>query len=168
MVRVGVIGCGLGAQVMHLPYLRELSDRFEIGGVCDLSPGTLHAVGDRFGVERRFTRFQDLLDEPLDAVMVLSSGSHAQPAIAPAERGLHVFVEKPMCLSVREGRSMIEAARTAGVVLMVGYMKRYDPAFERLQQLWPELGEVRLARVTTLESPGPPYVAHVPIVRADD
>lgn len=36
-VRVGVIGCGLIAQVMHLPYLREMSDRFEIVALCDLS-----------------------------------------------------------------------------------------------------------------------------------
>ena len=168
MVRVGVIGCGVVAQVMHLPYLRELSRRFEIGGVCDLSPGTLHAVADRFGVERRFTRVEDLLDEPLDAVMVLSSGSHAPPAIAAAERGLHVFVEKPMCLSVREGRSMIEAARSAGVVLMVGYMKRYDPAYERLQAMFAELGDVRFARATTLESSGGPYLAHLPLARVDD
>lgn len=168
MIRVGVIGCGLVAQVMHLPYLRELSDRFEIGALCDLSPGTLNGVADGFGVERRFTRYEDLLDEPLDAVMVLATGSHAPAAIAAAERGLHVFVEKPMCLSVREGRSMIEAARSAGVVLMVGYMKRHDPAYERLRRMWPELGEVRLARLTTLESPGPPYVAHLPLIRVDD
>ena len=167
-IRVGVVGCGLVAQVMHLPFLRELSDRFEVAGLCDLSPGTLDAVADRFGVERRFTRWQDLLEEPLDAVMVLSSGSHGPPAIAALERGLHVFVEKPMCLSVAEGRAMIDAASGAGVTLMVGYMKRYDPAYERLQEMWPDLGEVRLARVTTLESPGPPYVAHVPLVRVDD
>jgi predicted dehydrogenase len=167
-VRVGVVGCGLVAQVMHLPSLRELSDRFEIAGLCDLSPGTLDAVADRFGVRRRFARWQDLLKEPLDAVMVLSSGSHAPPAISALERGLHVFVEKPMCLSVAEGRAMVEAAATAGVTLMVGYMKRYDPAYERLQAIWPELGEVRFARVTTLESPGAPYVAHVPLVRVDD
>lgn len=63
---------------------------------------------------------------------------------------------------------MIEAAGSAGVTLMVGYMKRYDPAYERLQQMFPELGEVRFARLTTLESPGPPYVAHLPLAKADD
>ena len=36
-LRVGVIGCGLIAQVMHLHYLRELADRFEIAALCDLS-----------------------------------------------------------------------------------------------------------------------------------
>jgi predicted dehydrogenase len=51
---------------------------------------------------------------------------------------------------------------------MVGYMKRYDPAYERLQQTFEELGEVRFARVTTLESPGQPYLAHHSVIRIDD
>ena len=49
-IRVGVVGCGLVAQVMHLPYLRELADQFEIGGVCDISPGRLDAVAGMYGV----------------------------------------------------------------------------------------------------------------------
>jgi predicted dehydrogenase len=59
---------------------------------------------------------------------------------------------------------MIDAARTAGVTLMVGTMKRYDPAYERLVELLPEAGEMRLVRVTTLESPLEPYVAHYALV----
>ena len=47
-LRVGVVGCGLIAQVMHLPHLRELDDRYEVVAICDLSPGTLQAVGDFF------------------------------------------------------------------------------------------------------------------------
>ena len=52
-VRVGVIGCGLIAQVMHLPHLRELSEEFEIAALCDLSRGTLDQVADAYGVRRR-------------------------------------------------------------------------------------------------------------------
>jgi len=53
-LRVGVIGSGLIAQVMHLHYLRELSDRFEIAAICDLSETTRNAVGDEYGVSKRF------------------------------------------------------------------------------------------------------------------
>jgi predicted dehydrogenase len=63
-----------------------------------------------------------------------------------------------MCLNLDEGYEMAEAADTAGVRLMVGTMKRYDPAYERLLELLPEAGELRLVRVTTLESPFEPYV----------
>jgi predicted dehydrogenase len=100
----------------------------------------------------------------LDAVFVLTSGSHAPVAIAAAESGAHVFVEKPMCLSPAEGAAMVDAANRAGVQLMVGTMKRYDPAYERLLELLPEVNDLRLVRVTTLESPFEPYVRHYPLL----
>jgi predicted dehydrogenase len=165
-VRVGVVGCGLIAQVMHLPYLAELEDRFEIAALCDISEPVAAECARRYGVERTYTRWQDLVDAGgLDAVMILTSGSHAPVAVAAAQAGMHVFVEKPMCLSVAEGHEMLAAARAAGVQLMVGTMKRYDPAYERLAELLPEVVDLRLVRVTTLESPFEPYVAHYPLVK---
>lgn len=163
-IRVGVVGCGLIAQVMHLPYLRELEDLYEIGAVCDLRPRTVEQVGERFGVERRLTRWEDVLAEPLDAVMVLTTGSHAPAAVGAARAGLHVFVEKPLAVSVQEGQEVLAAAREAGVTLMVGYMKRYDPAYERLFDELASFEDIRLVRTTTLESPWQPYVAHHPLV----
>lgn len=166
--RVGVVGCGLIAQVMHLPYLAELDDRYEISALCDISRGVLDACAQKYGVARTFTRWEELIDEPLDAVLVLTPGSHAPIATAAARAGLHVFSEKPLCLSVTEGEEMLEAAERAGVCLMVGTMKRYDPAYERLVTLVGGLDDLRLVRVTTLESPLSPYVAHYGVRAADD
>jgi len=164
-LRVGVIGCGLVAQVMHLPFLTELNDRFEVTALCDLSKEVADACAARFGVGRTLTRWEDVVAErDLDAVLVLTSGSHAPIAVAAAAAGLHVFVEKPMCFSVDEGLQMIEAARRADVRLMVGYMKRYDPAYERLAAELKGTDDLRLVRVTTLESPIEPYLAHTPLV----
>src|SRR5437667_12587680 len=132
-LRVGVVGCGLVAQVMHLPHLRELSDRYELAALCDVSPEVLAHCGQRFEVQRRHERWEDLIDPSLDALLVLTSGSHAPIASAAADAGLHVLVEKPMCLSVAEGRTMVEHADRAGITLMVGYMKRYDPAYDLLR-----------------------------------
>src|SRR5215468_12204982 len=159
-LRIGVVGCGLIAQVMHLHYLRELADRFEIAALCDVSEELARACAGDYGVPRTFARWQDLLAAPLDAVLILTSGSHAPIAIAAAGAGKHMLIEKPMCFSVAEGRAMIEAARRAGVTLMVGYNKRYDPAYRRLGQEIRSLSDLRLLRVTTLESPLQPYVAH--------
>ena len=152
---------------MHLPYLRELTDRFEVRALCDLSPSALRFAGESFPDAVLLDDWEALLGEPLDAVLVLTPGSHAPIAVGAAEAGLHVFVEKPMCFSVEEGREMLEAAARTGVVLMVGYMKRYDPAFERLASILPR-ERIRLARVTTLESPLEPYVAHYPLRRPTD
>jgi predicted dehydrogenase len=159
-LRVGVIGCGLIAQVMHLHYLRELPDRFEIAAICDLSEPVRAAVGHEYGVSRRFAAWQELIAEPLDAVFVLTSGSHAPAAIAAAQAGRHVLVEKPMCFSVAEGKAMVDAAIEAGVTMMVAYNKRYDPAYLRLLEEAPTLEDLRLLRITTLESPLEPYVNH--------
>jgi len=165
-VRVGVIGCGLIAQLMHLPYLTELADRFELAALCDASPEVLAACAERYGVERTFARWEDLVAEPLDAVLVLTPGSHAPMAIAAARAGLHVFVEKPLAMSPDEGAAMVDAAEAAGVRLMVGTMRRYDPAYGRLVELVGEVDDIRLVQSTTLESPLGPYVVHHPPIRA--
>jgi predicted dehydrogenase len=163
-IRVGVVGCGLIAQVMHLPYLSELSDQFEIASLCDLSETVARRCAGRYGVQAVHTEWRDLLRDQLDAVMVLTSGNHAPIAIEAAHAGLHVFVEKPMALSSTDGGAMIDAAKVAGVRLMIGTMKRYDPAYERLGELLGDVrGDIRLVRVTTLESPFEPYVSHYPL-----
>jgi predicted dehydrogenase len=165
-LRVGVIGCGLIAQVMHLPYLAELDDRFETVALCDVAQDVASACARRFSVPAVFNRWEDLLAGPgLDAVLVLTSGSHAPMALAALQAGLHVFVEKPMALSAAEGAAMVAAAEAADRRLMVGTMKRYDPAVERLVELIGDPSDMRLVRVTTLESPLAPYVAHHPLVR---
>jgi predicted dehydrogenase len=157
-LRIGVVGCGVIAQVMHLPHLLELDDLFELRAVCDISEPTARACAARYGDPKVFTSWEEMLSEPLDAVLVLTSGSHAPVAIAAAHAGIHVLVEKPMCLNLDEGQQMIEAASLAGVQLMVGTMKRYDPAYERLLEVLPHAGQLRLIRVTTLESPWRPYL----------
>ena len=164
-IRVGVIGCGVIAQVMHLPHLSQAPEVYELAAVCDIAAPVAEGCAARFGAGAAYTDWRDMLESGLDAVLVLTSGNHAPIAIAAAQAGAHVFVEKPMALSVSDGRAMIDAAEKAGVCLMVGTMKRYDPAYERLAELLPEVrDDLRLVRVTTLESPFEPYVAHYPLL----
>jgi predicted dehydrogenase len=162
-LRVGVVGAGLIAQVMHLHYLRELAECFEIIGLCDIDAEHARTVAGQFGIEETFSDWRNLLDQPLDCVLVLTSGSHAPIAIEAAKRGIHVLVEKPMCFSSAEGRKMVEAAEKADVRLMVAYNKRYDPAYLRFADEVAQLPAPRLMRVTTLESPFQPYVSHYPL-----
>ena len=163
-VRVGLVGTGVIAQVMHLHYLAELADRFEVAAVCDLDGESARACAERYGIPAAFTDWRELVAHPLDAVMVLTSGSHAPIAEAAARAGRHVFAEKPMCYSAAEGQAMVAAADQAGVILMVGYPKRYDPAFTRMRAETTELAGARLLRVTTSESPLRPYIGHYPLL----
>ena len=124
------------------------------------------ANAERYGVRAVYADWRDLLAEPLDAILVLTAGSHAPMAIEAANAGMHVLVEKPMCFSTTEAAAMIEAANQAGVTLMVGYNKRYDPAYRRFVDEAATLDDRRFLRVTTLEAPFQPYVAHYPLTPA--
>ena len=160
-LKVGVVGAGVIAQVMHLHYLRELSDRFEIVALCDISGENATNNAQRYNVAKTFTDWREMLqDDEIDAVFILTSGSHAPIAIEASKVGKHVLVEKPMCFSVAEGLEMKAAAEEAGVTLMVAYPKRYDPAFERFRKVALRVAEPRLMRVTTFESPFVPYIGH--------
>ena len=165
-LRVGVVGCGVIAQVMHLHYLRELPELFEIAALCDVSPESRARCAEDYRVSFTCGDWRELLHRDLDALLVLTSGSHAPVAIAAAEAGLHVLTEKPMCFSVAEGQAMIAAAQRAGRVLMVGYNKRYDPAYVRFAVDAKRMNDVRLARITTLEAPFLPYIAHYRLHKA--
>jgi predicted dehydrogenase len=160
-LKVGVVGAGVIAQVMHLNYLRELSDRYEVVALCDISDENANNNADRYDIGERYTDWRKMLDDAdIDAVFILTSGSHAPIAVAAANAGKHVLVEKPMCFSVAEGLEMKAAAEAAGVTLMVAYPKRYDPAYERFREIAVGVAEPRLMRVTTFESPFLPYVGH--------
>jgi predicted dehydrogenase len=147
---VAVVGLGEVAQIIHLPVLESLSDRFEIAAVCDISPGLLQMIGNRYGVSARYSAAGELLrDEQLDGVLVLNSDEyHAETVVAALDQGVNVMVEKPMCLSPREAEAIIAARdKAGGAQVMVGYMRRFAPAFLEAKALLPSLGPINYARV---------------------
>lgn len=147
-IRAGVVGLGMVAQIMHLPYLHELDD-FEIAAVCDVSRGLVDRVGGHYGVGARFTDFGEMLKADLDVVMVLTF-NHCDIVKAAAREGRHIFCEKPVAFSVREAEEMLRAVDRAGVIFQIGYMKRYDEGYLLGQRYFREMrkkGEVRLIRV---------------------
>ncbi|MDX6325991.1 MAG: hypothetical protein QOK15_2345 [Nocardioidaceae bacterium] len=148
-LRVGVVGLGEVAQVVHLPILESLPDLYEIAAVCDISPTLRKLVGDRYGLEHQYDDVHRMVAEAeLDCVLVLNSDEyHTECVVAALDAGLHALVEKPMCLSPREADEIIAARERSGRVVMVGYMRRFAPAFEEAKRLLPDLGQVRYARV---------------------
>lgn len=169
-LKVGVIGCGAIAQIQHLPNLQSEDERFEIRALCDLSVGLLRALGERYGVppERQFTDYHQLVESDVDAVIVCPAGSHAPASIAAARAGKHVFVEKPMCYTVREAEEMVAAAQAAGVVLQVGYMKRHDPAYLYGRQRVREMSDVRFVQVNHLHPRNELHLRQFKLLRFDD
>jgi predicted dehydrogenase len=151
---LGVVGLGTVAQAVHLPLLGKHRDRFEISAVCDLSAEVTAAVAGRFGLDaaERCRSAEELLDSDLvDAVLVLTSGSHGALAAAALGRGLPVLCEKPLAYTLAEADELDRLAGRTGAALQLGYMKLYDPAVRRAaQELAASRPVVRSIEVTVL------------------
>ncbi len=154
-IRVGIAGLGAVAQAVHLPLLARHADEFEIAAICDLSSGLLATIGDRYGVPpaARHLDVDDLIADPsLDAVFVLTSGSHGAVAGRALDRGLAVLCEKPLATTLAEADALARSP-SAGRLLL-GYMKAYDPAVVEAARIRADgasgLGALRTIEVTVL------------------
>ena len=148
-VRLGVVGCGEATQIMHLPSLRLLGDRFRVAAVADVSRRVAAGVAERWSVPAHATHHLDVVRrDDVDAVLVACPHAyHAEVAIDALRHGKHVLVEKPLALTLREADAIIAAGRAAGRVVQVGYMRRHAQAFAELRRLVGELPAIRMAHV---------------------
>jgi predicted dehydrogenase len=145
-VRVGVIGTG-GRGTGHVSWVDGV-DGAEVVAVSDCDRKRMASAADKAkrGDVKQYQDYRDLLaDDSIDAVAIASPNFwHALHAIEAAQAGKHVYVEKPSCHSIWEGRKMVEAADKYGVVMQVGTQQRSDPALITLRDMIAEkeLGEV--------------------------
>jgi predicted dehydrogenase len=145
VTRIGVAGLGYWG-----PNLARNFDRLpdaELVWLCDESPEALDRYGRAFPSARTTTSLDDLLsDGLLDAVALATPvATHAELARLVLEAGKHCFVEKPLAQSLEEAELVVDAARAAGRMLMVGHLLEYHPGVEKLNELIAsgELGQVR-------------------------
>ncbi|WP_030559920.1 Gfo/Idh/MocA family protein [Streptomyces aureocirculatus] len=152
--RVGVVGCGMIAQLMHLPYLTELRDRFTTVAVCDRAGDLARRVAARFGVPHTYGSCEQMLDAhpDIDAVLVLNR-DHFEVAYTALERGKHTFTEKPLCYTEAEARRLVDLSRRTGAKLMVGYMKRHDSGVQRGLEEIRRIDKPLMARVHLVVGP---------------
>ncbi|MEW2167473.1 Gfo/Idh/MocA family oxidoreductase [Streptomyces sp. NPDC007084] len=132
LLNVGVVGLGKIAQTHHLPNLASLPG-FRVSRVCDLSEHVARSVARSHGLEDRAatTDYRTLLDAGLDAVVV-SNRDHLPIVRDSCAAGIPVFVEKPLCWTLTDAHALREVQERTGTPVVVGYMKRYDAAVERL------------------------------------
>jgi predicted dehydrogenase len=129
MFSVAVIGLGMGQA--HLTGYSAVPD-LRIDAIADLDEARLAACGERFGVPKATTRYEEVLAMPgVDAVSVcLPNHLHAPVTVAALQAGKHVLVEKPMAMDAAEATRMLEAARRAGRTLAVAMNYRWGLAPE--------------------------------------
>jgi predicted dehydrogenase len=138
-----VIGLGVGKT--HLQHYQML-DGVEIAALADVNAQAAETLGAKYGA-KPYTDAVAMMDgEKLDAVSICTPPKyHASLTVAAARHGLHVLCEKPMAPSLEDCDTMIEVTRKAGVTLMLGFKKRYSPAYSFLKDKEPEWGPPRIA-----------------------
>jgi phthalate 4,5-cis-dihydrodiol dehydrogenase len=147
-IRLGIAGLGRAFTIM-LPTLRA-HPRIQLVAAADPRIEACHRFAKDFQGARAYATVEELCaDEAVEAVYVATPHQHhAEHAIAAALAGRHVLVEKPMAVTVEDARDMEDAARTAGVALVVGPSHSFDEPVLRARALI-ESGEFGAVRMIT-------------------
>ena len=157
-LRVAVVGLGTIAQT-HLEAYRD-SEHAQLVAVCDIDAGRAHARAEEYGLEKVFTDYRDLMDDPeVDAVSICTrNDTHADIIIAALKAGKHVLVEKPMTSTLPEAQAVADAAAASNAVLQVAYVRRFSPNATVLKQFIDagDLGQIYYAKATCLRRVGNP------------
>src|SRR3954463_6466753 len=129
-----------------------------LAAIADPAPGAAERLAGALGAERAYPDVAELWTDPaVDAVVIAAPArSHADLVVAAAAAGKHVFCEKPMAVTLPDADRAIDAARAAGVVLQVGFNRRFAPDWRAARALLDAgtLGTPRLLRSVTRDPGG--------------
>ncbi|MHB1037396.1 MAG: Gfo/Idh/MocA family protein [Pirellulales bacterium] len=147
MINVGIVGIGFMGMIHYLAYQRVRG--VKVRALCEQDParlagdwrsikGNFGPAGTMMNLEglSRYSDWKDLLADPkIDVVDIcLPPALHAEVAVAASKAGKHVFCEKPIALAAADGKRMVETARDAGKLLMIGHVlpffAEYDHAYK--------------------------------------
>jgi 1,5-anhydro-D-fructose reductase (1,5-anhydro-D-mannitol-forming) len=133
-VRMAFVGLGHWSDM--LAEAANASDKIAVAACLSRSPNKREAFINKFGGSAKDS-FESLIADPeVDAVVLTTPNSvHAEQCIAAAGRGKHIFIEKPMALTVADCQRMIAATDEAGVVLAIGQNKRRMPMFRKVHEM---------------------------------
>jgi prepilin-type processing-associated H-X9-DG protein len=134
--RFAVIGAGSFARAYHIPNLRKIPD-CELVAIANSTGVKARQAAQEFDAAYCTTDYREVLaDKKIDAVLISTRHHlHAEMALAAAESGKHIFVEKPLALNLEDCQKVCEAVAQAGVLLTVGFNRRFAPAVRELHQL---------------------------------
>ena len=141
MVEAGVVGVGsMGTH--HARVYSELTG-VDLVGVSDVDRQRANEVADRF--DTAVCDRESLLARADAVSIAVPTGHHVEVGLEAVESGTHLLVEKPFVDDIAAGRNLLEAARRRDLVLQVGHIERYNPAFEALQDVLVEANPIAVA-----------------------
>jgi myo-inositol 2-dehydrogenase/D-chiro-inositol 1-dehydrogenase len=163
VIRIGVVGVGrIGA--MHAELIAHQVPGAALAAVADARVETAGSVAARFGVPA--LDVDALMASPeVDAVAICSStDTHVDVMVAAARAGKAIFCEKPVSLDVGEVDRGLAAVEAAGVPIMIGFNRRFDPAHRAVRDAVAsgEVGDPHLVRISSRD-PAPPPLDYIKV-----
>ena len=156
-IGIGIIGSGR-AGMIHARNFARLVPGARVAAVADAVAEARGAASAELGGVPEYADFRALLDDRgvQGVIIAAPTAMHREIAVAAAEAGKHIFCEKPMAMNAGECDAMIAAAGKAGVVLQIGFMRRFDESFRAAHERARagEIGDVVLVKSCTH---GPTY-----------
>lgn len=148
-MRIGIVGAGSMGEA-HTPAWQALAGRgAELVGILANRPGSAETFATRYGIQA-YPSYEALLADVDIVDICVPTDMHADFTVRAAEAGRHIVCEKPIALTLQDGRAMIEACQQAGVRLFIAQVLRFVPQYSVAQQVVAagQIGEPGVIRLT--------------------
>jgi virulence factor len=134
-VKIGVIGIGNIAQKAYLPVMVEMQDTIE-WHLCSRNQEALESIGKKYGFNHLYVSIEEWLDSGIEAAFVhVATVAHGEIIRTLLERGIPVYVDKPISDRLEETKELIELADAKGLLLTAGFNRRLAPLVQRLKEI---------------------------------
>lgn len=162
-IRLGFIGVGNRGGQLITAFMAHAD--MEIVAICDVYEPYLAKQKEVIGGNvETYSDFRKIIDHPgIDAVVIATPDHwHAIMTIDACNAGKDVYCEKPLSITIHEGRKMVEAARRNKRIVQVGTHRRSSPLYHRLHKVMPQVGHVTVARSYRLSNMYPTGIGKSP------
>ena len=130
LIKIGVVGLGRLGKI-HVDHLHAM-DSFHLAGLYDIKPELSTATGKALNIPA-FSDYKELLEHCGAVLIATPTSSHFEYAETAIRRGRHVFIEKPITVLPENARKLMKLAEEAGVLIQVGHVERFNPAFSAIK-----------------------------------
>lgn len=158
-LKIGVIGAGRIGKV-HTATLVQSVPQAEVIAIADTNMDQAREVAAMHGIPSVFDNYREIIRHPeVEAVVICSpTDTHAAYIVEAAAAGKHIFCEKPVDLTLDVIRKALDAVNNAGVKLMVGFNRRFDPNFIKIRQMVTSgsIGDPHILKITSRDPAPPP------------
>jgi myo-inositol 2-dehydrogenase/D-chiro-inositol 1-dehydrogenase len=164
-IRVGVLGAGRIGKI-HARNLATAIPGARVVAIADPVYEPARELAGQLNVPLATANYREIIDNPeIDAVAVCSStNTHAQMIIEAARAGKQIFCEKPIAYDLKKIDEALGAAEKAGVLLQIGFNRRFDPNFKKVREMVAagKVGNPQILRITSRD-PAPPPIEYVKV-----